>query len=406
MSQPTVAIVLTGAAARGAFQAGALSRIAPALERQGLRPSIYLGTSAGAINAALWGSYAHLPAEVAAERVLALWRSMDRKNVYTHPALSLIRDGLRILPGSLLGVGNGLDSLLDTRPLAQTAQESLDTDQIAANVASGAVDAVGVAATRIPPATGKLPTPGDPMDRWHISHTHSVVFLDTTLDASAVADPDRAVRVAPTTIEAAHVLASAAIPVAFPAVEVQSPADYAGWYVDGGVRLNAPLRPAVALGADHLVVIAAHATRYPARTPHLPGDKPDLADSAAMTLHSILADRVIEDLKALRTRNRWLSQGITPTSESGREYHHVALLEISPKPGSLAQLATDVLRSKGRNWWRESDSLALGRLLRGVGAGPGQQELLSYTFFDDEYFSAQIELGIAAADTALAGDWD
>ena len=50
--------------------------------------------------------------------------------------------------------------------------------------------------------------------------------------------------------------------------------------------------------------------------------------------------------------------------------------------------------------------LALGRLLRGVGAGPGQQELLSYTFFDDEYFSAQIELGIAAADTALAGDWD
>ena len=55
MSQPTVAIVLTGAAARGAFQAGAPSRIAPALERQGLRPSIYLGTSAGAINAALWG---------------------------------------------------------------------------------------------------------------------------------------------------------------------------------------------------------------------------------------------------------------------------------------------------------------------------------------------------------------
>ena len=29
-----------------------------------------------------------------------------------------------------------------------------------------------------------------------------------------------------------------------------------------------------------------------------------------------------------------------------------------------------------------------------------------FRFFDDEYFSAQIELGIAAADTALAGDWD
>ena len=77
-----------------------------------------------------------------------------------HPSRA-VSDPRRIAdPARLpLGVGNGLDSLLDTRPLAQTAQESLDTDQIAANVASGAVDAVGVGHC-IPPATGKLPTPG------------------------------------------------------------------------------------------------------------------------------------------------------------------------------------------------------------------------------------------------------
>ena len=50
---PTVAVVLTGAAARGAFQAGALATIVPELEKRGLRPSIYLWASAGAINAAL-----------------------------------------------------------------------------------------------------------------------------------------------------------------------------------------------------------------------------------------------------------------------------------------------------------------------------------------------------------------
>jgi len=406
VSQPTVAVVLTGAAARGAFQAGAMSRLVPALEQQGLRPTIVLGTSAGGINAALWGSYAHLPAQAAADELVGVWSRMDRANVYAHPALSLLRDGLRFLPGSLFGIGDGLGSLLDTRPLAATADEVLDSARLATNVRAGAIDAVGVAATRIPPAADKPRTLTDPADRWHISHTHSVVFLDSTLNTSGVSDPERAVQVAESPITAEHVMASAAIPVVFPAVRVRQPAPSDGWYVDGGVRLNAPLRPAVALGADHVVLIAAHATAYPTQIPAEPGRNPDLADAAAMTLHSILADRVIEDLQELRARNRWLAQGAAPRSRTGREYHEVRIMDVSPAPGSLAQLASDVLRSKGRTWWRETDSLALGRLLRGVGAGPGQQELLSYTFFDDEYFARQIELGQQAADRALARGWD
>jgi len=405
MSKPTVAVVLTGAAARGAFQAGAVSVLVPALTEQGLEPRIFLGTSAGAINAALWGSLAHQGPDAAAADLLEIWASMDRGDVYAHPAWTLLGDGLRLLPGSLLGRGPGLDALLDTRPLARTADEVLDAEQLAANVASGVVDAVGVAATRIPPAAGKKPSRRDPATMWHIAHAHSVLFLDTTLPTGHVADPARALRLAEGPIHAEHVLASAAIPVAFPAVEVHEPVDNAGWYVDGGVRLNAPLRPAVALGADHLVVIAAHATRYPAATPQEPGDRPDIADAAAMTLHSVLADRVIEDLHDLRTRNRWLASGTAPAG-GDREYHQVNVLEVSPTPGALAELAAEVLHSKGRAWWRETDSLALGRLLRGVGDGPGQQGLLSYMFFDDEYFSRQIEIGQSVAREALARGWD
>ena len=405
MSEPTVAVVLTGAAARGAFQAGALSRIVPALQERGMRPTVFLGTSAGAINATLWGSMAHLPPEQAAEGLLAIWRSMDRPDVYTHPAWSLVRDGLGLLPGALLDRGDGLTAILDTAPLRETADEVLDSAQLTANVAAGHIDAVGVAATRIPPDLTKAATRRDLSEQWHIAHAHSVLFLDTTLDTTHVADPDRALRLASGPVDAEHVLASAAIPVAFPAVEVHQPGQFAGWYVDGGVRLNAPLRPAVALGADHLVVIAAHATRYPTATPDQPGDQPDLADSAAMTLHSILADRVIEDLHDIRTRNRWLAQGCTPTSDAGRSYHQVALMEVSPDPGSLATLASEILSFKSRSWWRESDSIVLGRLLRGAGAGPGQQELLSYMFFDDEYFARQIQLGVKAADRALRKGW-
>ena len=391
-----MAVVLTGAAARGAFQAGALSRLVPALEAQGHRPTIYLGTSAGAINAALFGSFAHLPVEQAAEQLLDVWRAMDSGDVIRPPALSLFGEGLRFLPGALFGLGHGIDSILDTTPLRRTAEKVLNSAQIAVNVASGVVDAVGVAATRVPPTE---PTSAE--QHWHIADAQSVLFLDTTLDASGVTDPTRALWMAPGPITAEQVLASAAIPVAFPPIKVTTPEPFQGWYLDGGVRLNAPLRPAPVLGADHLVVISAHATAYPEALPMGVGERPDVLDAAALTLHSILADRVIEDLAEIRTRNRWLAEGAELCTSSGRSLRTINLLEVSPAPGVLAALASDVLDSKRF----DPRAAFLSRALRGLGDGPGEMELLSYAYFDNDYFQAQIEVGIAAAVQALARGW-
>jgi predicted acylesterase/phospholipase RssA len=50
-----------------------------------------------------------------------------------------------------------------------------------------------------------------------------------------------------------HVAGSASIPLLFPPVRISEPARAAGWYVDGGTRLNAPIKPALDLGADRLV---------------------------------------------------------------------------------------------------------------------------------------------------------
>src|SRR4051794_27040426 len=58
----TVALVLAGGGARGAYEAGALSVLLPALEARGERPVIVVGTSVGALNATFVAATAHLPA--------------------------------------------------------------------------------------------------------------------------------------------------------------------------------------------------------------------------------------------------------------------------------------------------------------------------------------------------------
>jgi NTE family protein len=408
-----VAVVLTGAAARGAFQAGALAELVPALEAQGLRPTIWLGTSAGAINAALWTASAHRGAAGASEALLGVWRRMSDDDVY-RPLLpfTLARRGLAFAAGAVLGVGPGVPSALDTGPLARTADHELDVDQMAANVRDGVVEALGVVATRMPA--------DDDAEVVGAASGRSVLFLDEQVVSGYAGDPGAALDVARGPISPAQVVASSAIPVAFPAVRVDAPAAAAGWYLDGGVRLNAPLHPAVGLGAGRIVLVSATATTYgPPPKPVPVGGRPDVDDAAAQVLHAVLADRTVEDLAMLRRTNRMVAQARTLTHglagpgaaplrrADGTAYRQIPVLAVSPPPGAMGALAARIHaeRTDRLGWLREQDNWLIGRALRGGGDAVGRRELLSYLFFDEAYFAASIELGREAARQALAAGW-
>lgn len=185
--------------------------------------------------------------------------------------------------------------------------------------------------------------------------------------------------------------------------------------MDGGVRLNTPLHPAVGLGATRILLVSATSTTYDQRPPpDLTSRTPDVADAAAQVLHAALADRTTEDLDALRRTNRLVGQASNVgrpdllTGSTGHPCRQIDVMEVSPPPGEMGRIAADVFdrRTRGLGRLTDMDNWLVGRAIRGAGNAVGRRELLSYLFFDEEYFAAGIELGRRTAAAALSRGWE
>ncbi|MFM2419903.1 MAG: hypothetical protein RL385_4626 [Pseudomonadota bacterium] len=385
------AVVISGAGARGAYEAGVLAEVLPELFPEGLGSTLLLGTSAGAINASLWAARARrgVGLRSVGDAVCEIWEKADQSNVFAPVTLTIAqRVAERLNPFKR---STGFQGLLDTAPLFKFAQKVLDVAQLARNLADGAVGGVGVVATSCPLDGGS---------------GRSRLFYDGGALIAPEADPTGSIDYVHTPIRHEHVLASAAIPVAFPGVAIESPASHAGYYVDGGVRLNTPIKPALGFGAERIVVVSSHATSYPAPK-SLPMERPDIVDTAAQSLHAVMADGMIEDLRALRRINDLVRQAarhaLTLTKKgSAAPYKDIALLEVSPAPGTLASLAADRIGQLRPLFDKESRALwLLHWALTGVGDGAGNNELISYLLFDPDYARAQIAAGRADGRAAV-----
>src|SRR5437870_8630486 len=254
----SLALVLAGGGARAAYEVGVLSAIAeraPALERP-----IVTGVSAGAINAVYLAAHAEsLSGAVAALR--DHWSHLVVDRVYRIEPWRLVRALLRGVAGTLLGTRGGaavVRGLLDMSPLRESLAARLDFTGIDAKIAAGRLRAVALSTTSY--ASGETVTfvhgtPDTPMWRRAM---RSAVRARLTLD---------------------HVLASAALPILFPAVRLG-----ASFYGDGSVRQTAPLAPAIHLGAQAILAVTQRSEPERAASPaSAPRDYPTLAEDRKST---------------------------------------------------------------------------------------------------------------------------
>ncbi|WP_430335026.1 patatin-like phospholipase family protein [Rhodococcus sp. ACT016] len=365
-------LVVAGAGARGAYEAGALSVLVPWMASTGPAPSVLVGTSAGAINIVALAGLAHLDPAEAVDRLIATWSAVQLSDVFV--LSSGVATGIRYLE-QLLGVPARLPSLLDTERLRGRLAHWLPLHSLHRNIDDGRIDAVAVTTTST--ATGS-----------------TVVFVEKN-PSIALPPPDvgRNITYVETRLTVEHVLASAAVPLLFRPVQVREPKRWHGWYVDGGLRLNAPLTPAIAFGCERLGVVATQpmtstTSPPPSARPRTRGEpatdraQPDVYAVAALTMRVLLADRMIEDLHRLADRGR--SAAAIDVAFAGPP---------AGRRGDIAALADDAFHARyGKLGAARNPSMWL--LSRLIGGDPDDHgNLLSYLFFDPAFTRRAATLG-------------
>jgi NTE family protein len=224
------AFVLSGGASLGAVQAGMLR----ALYERGVAPDLIVGTSVGALNGAFVASRPTTPAT--AQELADVWRSVGRWNVFP----------LNPLAG-FLGFFGARDHLVSDHGLRKIVEENLELELLE-----------------------ESPIP------LHMIATDLLSGRELRLSSGEAFDA---------------IMASAAIPGVFPAVERDG-----RLLVDGGVANNTPIVDAIELGAERVYVLPT-------------GNACDLPEpprgAVAMLLHAmslLVMRRLLVEVEMLRDR--------------------------------------------------------------------------------------------------------
>jgi NTE family protein len=389
--RPRRALVLSGGGARGAYEAGVLRYLLEELPARLGRPprfDIVTGASVGAIHACFVAATAHRAAG-AGERLARIWSRLQVGTLASVRTGALLATPLRamgwLVPEALrrrdLPLPDRISGVLETGPLEGLVRRSVDWRRIGANLEAGHLEAVSVAATEI--ATGRV-----------------VAFLQARDPAAGWGhDPGLVSRAVELRVE--HALASAAIPVLFPAVRVEQT-----YFADGGIRLNTPLAPALRLGADRVLVIPLR--RGAGSDAEVALETSRIAAYGnpfflyGKVLNALLLDHVDTDLGRMRVINSILERGErsfgpqflarmnqAATGERSHPFRRVWDVVVRPSRdlGVLAGELVAAPRTRVPAWVR-----LLQRAL-GFAGESFEADLLSYVLFDGLYTAPLVQLG-------------
>ncbi len=337
-----------------------------------LQVPILTGVSAGAINAAHVAAHPGTFKQAAYE-LRHVWAELTPEHIFRVDAPSMAwqaaRMGMRLVSGGIIRAPQ-VRAFLDTKPLWNTLEEAYavvdgELTGIRSNIERGKLKAFALTSTSY--TTGQ-----------------SVTWIQGR-DLNLWTRPQR--RSELTNIRIEHVMASAALPIFFPAVKIGN-----AWYGDGGIRLAAPLSPALHLGAQRVIAVS---TRF-ARTPQeedadiMVKDYPPPAQVLGVLMNAIFLDLVDQDAVRLEKINQLLEH---LPEEKRQGMRKIQLLVVRPSR-DLGKLVAE---------YEPKLPAAFKFMTRGLGTRETRTpDMLSMLMFQRDYLTRLMDIGEADAEARAA----
>lgn len=387
-----IGLVLSGGGARGAYEVGVLAHlfehVLPKLPPD-FEFDVVSGTSVGAIHASYVAATSQWDGAQRARRLAETWNGMEVaqvvrlgvRDLFGVPLRALGLSQLRRRAGGSAKAPEVIGGLVDISPLERIVADSVPWSALAENLRKPRPRALCVLCTEV--GSGLV-----------------TVFMDGPLaDPSAWATDPNIVAI-PTPISAVHARASAAIPFLFPAVRIGN-----NYYVDGGLRMNTPLSPALRLGCERLFVVALK------QEPGVAAKSPRVAARAitqpafliGKVLDALVLDQLQVELHRLEVVNALLAEGVAVYGDSfiedvsgavrakrGAGYRIVDTTVVRPSD-DIGHIAAVCYRKHGAGVLGALPSLLTRLALRGV--PEDEADLLSYLFFDRRFTGELVALG-------------
>jgi len=355
-SSNCTALILPGGGARGAYQVGVLKAINELRSDDSNPFPVICGTSAGAINAAVLASHAH-EFLIGIERLEHFWKSMVCNRVYRTDSWTVFKSGMKFAATLLSGglIPTNPRAFLDNMPLRRFLQETLQLDGIQLALESEALRGVAITASGYSCASAIS----------YFQAREGIKNWQRTRRQGKAAK-----------LNVSHLLASAALPIIFPAERIGN--EYFG---DGGMRMVAPMSPAIHLGADRILVIGTRDEK-PDKSPETPASYPSAGEIGGYLMDTIFMDTLNADIARMNRINEVLKlvpEDRRPQSglvnidslviRPSKDLRYVTREHVSDIPRSV-QILLRTLGGWGRDW-----------------------RMASYLLFESAYCSELIDLG-------------
>lgn len=365
---PIQGLVLSGGGARAAYQAGVLSAIGDiCTELKIAQPfQIYTGVSAGAINACVLTSQTGTFSD-ACKELINLWSNIKSEDVFVSNPISLAYEGLHwIADLSLGGIKKSTPgkSLVDTAPLKGLIEKHCSFDNIHKKIKAGDIHALGITAL-------------------DYSNTNSVTFVQ----GHAQIPPWERVRRKSegTEITADHLMASAAIPLLFPPININN-----NYYGDGSIRNLSPCAPAIFMGAEKILAIGVRSRKdmcYSQKKETVI-EPPNTSRILSVMLNAVMMDGIEIDIERIERINKDMLH-LNNQERKKLSIRSIDALWISPSR-DLSTIAAN----------RSKDLPRMIRyLLKGLGSLEEASEITSFLLFEQSFSKHLIELGYEDAMT-------